>query len=351
MNDTSKRENSGNAGVIAPNRRATIQDVAETAGVSRGTVSRVLNGSPKVSPEARKAVEKAIAVCNYRSNPHARSLASGRNDAVAVLLTESQAELFADPTFSLLLQGVSDGLAGSDTALVLLLAGNEEERRRASRFLDSRHVDGVVHLSPHTEDPILQTLLGSDVPVVLCGQPPSGAASKPLWSVSVTDRVGAVDAVSHLLARGARRIGMIAGPADAPGSLGRIEGYREALGASFDPELVVHGDYSQESGRVALAELLDRAPEVDAVFCASDRMAAGAYDTARERGLRIPDDLRVVGFDGHAIGLELEPQLTTVAQPIRRVGRAAVQMLTEIAKGHDPGHRVFSTELVVRASS
>ena len=351
MNDTSKRENSGNAGVIAPNRRATIQDVAETAGVSRGTVSRVLNGSPKVSPEARKAVEKAIAVCNYRSNPHARSLASGRNDAVAVLLTESQAELFADPTFSLLLQGVSDGLAGSDTALVLLLAGNEEERRRASRFLDSRHVDGVVHLSPHTEDPILQTLLGSDVPVVLCGQPPSGAASKPLWSVSVTDRVGAVDAVSHLLARGARRIGMIAGPADAPGSLGRIEGYREALGASFDPELVVHGDYSQESGRVALAELLDRAPEVDAVFCASDRMAAGAYDTARERGLRIPDDLRVVGFDGHAIGLKLEPQLTTVAQPIRRVGRAAVEMLSEITRGHDPGHRVFSTELVVRASS
>lgn len=108
---------------------------------------------------------------------------------------------------------------------------------------------------------------------------------------------------------------------------------------------------ARESGRHALAELLDRAPDVDAVFCASDRMAAGAYDTVRDRGLRIPDDLRVVGFDGHAIGLELDPQLTTVAQPIRRVGRAAVQMLSEIARGHDPGQCVFSTELVVRASS
>lgn len=334
-----------------PIRRATIQDVAEHAGVSRGTVSRVLNDSPKVSPEARAAVEAAIAATNYRSNPHARSLASGRNDAIAVLLTKPQSELFEDPTFSLLLQGVSDGLAGSNTALVLLLAGNEEERRRTARFLDSSHVDGVVHLSPHVNDPMLKSLMNADVPVVLCSEVGPGMSRRHLWGVSVTDRLGAAEAVAHLLDRGARRIAMIAGAADQPGSEARLAGYRERLGEGFDPDLVAHGDYSEESGHQAMASLLDRDPDIDAVFCASDRMAAGAYRAAGERGLRIPDDLRVVGFDGHAIGLDLTPQLTTVSQPIRALGRAAIQMLTEATRGQDPGHRVFPTELTVRASS
>ncbi len=334
-----------------PARRATIQDVADLAGVSRGTVSRVLNLSPKVSPEARKAVEQAITTCGYRANPHARSLASGRNDAVAVLLTQPQQELFEDPTFSLLLQGVSDALTGSDTALVLLLAGNDEERRRAVGFLDSRHVDGVVHLSPHANDPMLGALLKADVPVVVCGNPGPRVSSKGLRTVTIDDRRGAYDATAHLLDRGARRVAMIAGPKDATGSIERIAGYREALGRSFDPALVAHGDFGPQSGKSAAAQLLDRDPTIDALFCASDRMAAGAYETARTRGLRIPQDLRVVGFDGHTISLELDPQLTTVAQPIKQLGRTAIQMLAEWTNGSDPGHRIFPTELVVRASS
>lgn len=332
-------------------RRATIQDVAAHAGVSRGTVSRVINGSPKVSPEARAAVEEAINVTRYRSNPHARSLASGRSGAIALLLTQPQQELFEDPTFSVLLQGVSDGLAGSDTALVLLLAGNEEERRRTTRFLDSRHVDGVIHLSPHVHDPMLRALISADVPVVICGAMPRAAARKGAWSATVTDRQGAADGARHLLERGARRVAIIAGAQDEPGSLARLAGFRDALGDAFDKNLVYHGDYGVESGRVGLAALLDREPSIDGLFCASDRMAVGAYETARVRGLRIPDDLRVVGFDGHAVGLTLTPQLTTVAQPIRALGRAAVQMLTEATNGEDPGNRVFATELIVRASS
>lgn len=332
-------------------RRATIQDVADKAGVSRGTVSRVLNNSPKVSPEARKAVEKAMAECDYRANPAARSLASGRSNAVAVLLTQPQSELFEDPTFRLLLQGVSDGFAGSDTALLLLLAGNAEERRRTAGFLDSRHLDGLIHLSPHADDPMLGALLEADVPVVVCGNPGPGVVAKGLRTVTIDDRQGGVDATRHLLSRGARRIAMIAGPRDATGSIARLAGYREVLGRDFDPSLVVHGDFGADSGAAALEQLLQRDPAIDAVFCASDRMAAGAYRTAAARGLRIPTDLRIVGFDGHAIGLELEPQLTTVAQPILQLGRTAVQMLTEWIAGNDPGHRMFPTELVVRASS
>lgn len=334
-----------------PARRPTIQDVADLAGVSRGTVSRVLNNSPKASPQARKAVEKAVRETGYRANPHARSLASGQSNALAVLLTQPQSELFEDPTFSLLLQGISAGLAGSEQALILLLASNDEERRRAVRFLDPSHVDGVIHISPHAGDPMLDALLAADVPVVVCGQPPAELGSSALRYVSVDDRGGAVTAVNHLRGRGAKRIGMIAGPVDATGSIERVAGFKEAMGGQFDASAVVHGDWGQEAGRRGLGQLLDAHPDLDAVFCASDRSAAGAYETARDRGLDIPDDLLVVGFDGHAIGLELTPHLSTIAQPIRTLGSTAVHMLTEWAAGNDPGHRIFPTELVVRSST
>lgn len=330
--------------------RPTIQDVAAAAGVSRGTVSRVLNNSSRVSPEAQQAVEAAIRQTGYRRNPHAASLASGRNDAIAVLLTQPQQELFTDPTFSRLLQGVSDGLAGTDISLVLLLAGAPEERARTARFLDSRHIDGVVHLSPHINDPLLDVLLAAEVPVVMCGQLPDVCHPR-IWTVSVTDRQGAAEAVNHLRSRGAQQICMIAGPEDAPGSIDRITGYREALGTDFNPDLIVHGDYTLESGRRGLAELLSRHPRMDAVFCASDRMAAGAYETARHHDLHIPDDLRIVGFDGHVIGTQLSPHLTTILQPMQDLGRAAVEMLLDATQGRNPGHRIFPTELVVRASS
>ena len=332
-------------------RRSTINDVAEAAGVSRGTVSRVLNGSPRVSPEARKAVEKAIKNTNYQANPHARSLASGRNDAIAVLLNQPQNELFADPTFRLLLQGVSDGLAATDTALVLLLGGNDAELRRTARFLEGRHVDGVVHLSPHVKDDLLDVMAASDVPVVVCGIPPKRHAHRRLWSVTITDFAGATEAVEHLQQVGARRIAMIAGPQDAPGSCERLNAYRSVMGAQFDERLVIHGDYGQASGQLCLATLLNSVPDIDAVFCASDRMALGALEEARLRGLRVPEDLMVVGFDGHQIATTSSPPLTTVRQPFRQLGKAAVQMLTTALDGEDPGNRVFATELVIRAST
>ena len=332
-------------------KRATIQDVADLAGVSRGTASRVVNHSPNVSERARKAVEKAIQESNYQANPHARSLASGRSNAIAVLLTQPQSDLFEDPTFSVMLQGISAGLSGSDQALVLLLAGNDEERRRAATFLDLRHVDGVVHISPHAEDKMLDSLLASDVPVVVCGHPPPGVQDSRLRSVSVDDEAGAVQAVRHLKARGAKKIAMVAGPESATGSVKRVEGYRLVVGDDYAPGLVAHGGWGPESGRAAFEKIIQAHPDIDAVFCASDRLAAGVYAAARDEGLRIPDDLRVVGFDGHAIGLELSPQLTTIRQPIKLLGRTAIQMLTEWSKGQDPGHRIFPVELVVRESS
>lgn len=331
--------------------RTTIEDVARAAGVSRGTVSRVLNNSPKVSPTAREAVERAIKQTHYRANPHARSLASGKANAIAVLLTRPNWQLFEDPTFNLMLQGISDGLAGTEMSLVLLIAGNADERRRAARFIDPHHVDGVIHLSPLIEDPMVDVIAGADVPVVVCGRPSLSRRTRKLWSVTATDIDGAREATAHLLSQGAARPVMIAGPEKAPGSVERIEGFEQAMGERFEPGLVVHGDYGRESGARAMAELLDEHPNLDAVFCASDRMALGALETLRVRGLHVPDDVMVVGFDDHHVSRTSIPPLSTVHQPIRQIGRAAVDMLLTALSDEDPGNRVFNTHLVIRDSS
>ncbi|SDY87921.1 LacI family DNA-binding transcriptional regulator [Tessaracoccus flavus] len=329
----------------------TIEDVAKLAGVSKSTVSRVLTGSPKVSPAARQAVERAIAETGFRLNAHARSLASGRSDAIAVLLTQPTEELFDDPTIRGLSRGVNEGLGDREEALLVLLAGSPREQRRAVRFLDKQRIDGVVHLTPHHADPILPVVMAAKLPMVVCGTLPGVNLGPQIRTVTITDREGAASAVRYLRECGAKRIAAITGPKDAPGSSERLMGYRDALDDAYDPALVVHGDYTLPSGRDAMRSLLDSSVEFDAVFCASDRMAAGVYQVAQERGLSIPGDLQVVGFDGHPLGEQLVPTLTTVAQPIEYIGRQTVEMLNEMITGGDPGHRVFPTELVVRGST
>ncbi len=329
----------------------TIQDIANLAGVSRSTVSRVLTDSPRVSAKARAAVEKVIAETGFRLNSHARSLASGRNDAVAALVTQPGEELFDDPTIRGLLRGVNAGLGDLEEALLVLLAGTEPEQRRAVRFLDRRRVDGAIYLTPHLADPILPTILAADLPMVVCGHLPGIELGPKVRTVTITDHEGAAAATRHLQECGAQRIAHISGAQDTPGSDERLRGYQEAMGEAFDPGMVVPGDYTLISGVRAMQELLDRQDEIDAIFCSSDRMAAGAYQVALDRGLRIPEDIQVIGFDGHLFGEKLSPPLTTVAQPIEHIGQHAIEMLNQMINGADPGHRVFPTELVVRGST
>lgn len=329
----------------------TIEDVARVAGVSRGTVSRVLNGASNVSEAARAAVNEAVEQTGYRLNSHARALASGRNHAVAVLLTQPSDELFDDPTIRELVKGVSEGFGDSSDALLLLLAGSELERRRTAPFLDRRRLDGVVHLTPHMTDPLLDRIIAADLPVAVCGRLPAHLMGPKVRTVTVDDFAGAHAAAEHLMASGARRVAIIAGPEDAPGGQLRLEGARAALGAVFDPALVRHGDYASASGEAAMADLLQHHLDIDAVFCASDRMAAGAYRSLAAHGRRIPDDVQVIGFDDHEISRELTPTLTTIHQPIQRLGGQAILMLQSMIAGEDPGHRSFPTHLVVREST
>ena len=332
---------------LTAKRKPTIRDVAVQAGVSRSTVSRVINGGHWVSPDARVAVEEAIVATGYTANHHARSLATGRAGSMAFLLTEPQQLLFDDPTFALLLRGAAEALAQRSMTLVLLVAGTAAERESVAHFIRAGHVDGVMLISSHESEPLLEELIDTGIPTVCCGAPLGHEGE--LSTVSV-DEVGSARAMAaHLRAQGHERIGMIAGPDDTPGGRYRLVGFREELGSSFDEALVETGDYSFESGQAAMTRLLERG--VDAVFAASDRMAAGAAAAVRRAGLSVPEDVAVAGFDDSGLAATHEPPLTTMRQPWDQISAQMVGVLLDVIAGAEPRSVILDTELVVRASA
>jgi DNA-binding LacI/PurR family transcriptional regulator len=330
-------------------KRPTIRDVAAAAGVSRGTVSRVLNGGHWVSPDARKAVDAAIELTGYVANQAARSLVTHRSNSVAFLLTEPQHLLFEDPNFSVLLRGAAEALAEREMPLLLMVAGTAAERRRISRYVAAGHVDGVLLISSHRGNPMVPDLLDRGVPVVACGVP-LGYEDK-VGHVAADDRSGAVTMTEHLLSRGRARVATITGPLDTSGGTLRLKGYREALGARYDESLVATGDYSRESGRVAMEQLLERRPDLDAVFVASDLMAAGALATLQAAGRRVPEDVAVGGFDDSGVAAAVHPALTTIRQPFGRISSEMVRVLLEVISGEAPAAVTLPTSLVERAST
>ncbi|WP_392971263.1 LacI family DNA-binding transcriptional regulator [Streptomyces sp. LN245] len=330
----------------------TIHDVAREAGVSRGTVSRVLNGGHYVSPSAAEAVNAAIRRTGYVVNRHARSLITGRSDSVGFLLTEPQERFFEDPNFNVLLRGCTQALAAHDVPLLLMLAGTQDERRRITRYITAGHVDGVLLVSSHSGDPVAEELREAGVPLVACGKP-IGLGSKVSY-VAADDRDGARDMVTHLLSLGRRRIGMVTGPLDTPGGVERLAGYREVLaeaGVEADDRLIASGDYSRASGEAGAEQLLDRAPDMDAVFVASDLMAQGVLTALRKAGRRVPEDVAVGGFDDSPAATAATPALTTIRQPWDRISSEMVRVLLAQIGGEDPAAVILPTELVRREST
>jgi DNA-binding LacI/PurR family transcriptional regulator len=333
-------------------RPPTIHDVAREAGVSRGTVSRVLNGGHYVSPAAQEAVNAAIRKTGYVVNRHARSLITGRSDSVGFLLTEPQERFFEDPNFNVLLSGCTQALAAHDIPLLLMLAGTEDERRRITRYITAGHVDGVLLVSSHSGDPVAEELRKAGVALVQCGKP-MGLSSKVSY-VAADDRDGARDMVRHLLSLGRRRIGMVSGPLDTPGGVDRLAGYKEVLtqaGVEIDERLIASGDYSRASGEAAAERLLAQAPDMDAVFVASDLMAQGALTALRRAGRRVPEDVSVGGFDDSIAATEATPALTTIRQPYDRISAEMVRVLLAQIGGEDPAAVILPTELVKREST
>lgn len=329
------------------------------AGVGRGTVSRVINGSPRVSDATRAAVEAAVAELGYVPNTAARALAANRTDAIALVVPEPETRFFAEPYFSDMLKGVGAELADTQMQLLLIFAGNDRERARLAQYLAAHRVDGVLLVSVHADDPLPDLLSQLEIPAVISG-PRSAAETLP--SVDSDNYGGARSAVEHLLARGCRAVAHITGRLDVYGAQRRVDGYRDALldaGHELDEQLVQPGDFTEEGGRRAMTELLARRPDLDAVFAGSDVMAAGARQVLREEGRRIPDEIALVGYDDSAIARHMDPPLTSVRQPIEEMGRRMIDLLlTEIADRRPAVTRelerrqvVLATELVARRSS
>lgn len=330
--------------------RPKIDDVAAEAGVSRGTVSRVLNGGHWVSPSALAAVNAAIKKTGYRVNPHARNLATNRANSVAFLLTETHDRLFEDPNFAVLMRGAADALAVHDIPLVLIMAGTDDEQRRATDFLTAGHVDGVLLVSSHgSRKGIIADIIAAGVPAIACGVPLG--FEKKMGYVAADDYEGARDVLRYLRDSGRKRIATITGPQDTSGGTRRLEAYRDHHGTNLDETLIAHGDYSKESGAKGMRELLNRAPGLDAVFAANDLMALGALEVMHEAGLRTPEDVAVVGFDDITVAATATPPLTTVRQPFDRISEEMVRLLLDVISGKRPAAITIPTELVVRESA
>nr|WP_204261333.1 LacI family DNA-binding transcriptional regulator [Blastococcus saxobsidens] len=328
-------------------------EVADLAGVSRATVSRVINDSPRVSPEARVAVQAAVEALRYVPNRMARSLVTRRTDTIALVLSEADTQVFSDPFFASIVRGLSARLADTDLNLVLLAARGEREQEKIGRYVRQGHVDGVILMSLHNDDLLPDILTGGHVPVVLSGRPLDG---RPVAYVDADNAGGAAAATRHLLSLGRRRIATISGPTDMVAGLDRLAGYRAALaeaGRTPAPELVAEGDFTEAGGVRAMTRLLADAPDLDAVFVASDPMAVGALQALRAAGRRVPEDVAVVGFDDAAVAAVCDPPLTTVAQPLDEMTGLMVELLLDqIESGERTAEtRVCATSLVRRASA
>jgi DNA-binding LacI/PurR family transcriptional regulator len=331
----------------------TLEEVAALAGVSRATVSRVVNGSPKVSPAVRAQVERAVAKLGYVPNRAARSLVTRRADSVALVVSEPHTRFLSEPFFAGMVRGVSAALAETGVQLLLLIDHDLPDRGRLERYVVGGQVDGVLLASLHGDDPLPGILERAGVPAVLVGRP---AGAGPASYVDADNRGGARQAVDHLARRGRRRIAAIAGPQDMGVGQDRLHGYRDGLqaaGLTGDDDLVEAGDFTEVGGAAAMARLLARPGRpVDAVFAASDLMAAGALRALRAAGRRVPDDVAVVGFEDSAVARYAQPPLTTVRQPIEEMSRQATRLLLAKVAGEAAGmHLVLDVELVVRAST
>ncbi|MGF1431752.1 LacI family DNA-binding transcriptional regulator [Kitasatospora sp. LaBMicrA B282] len=334
-------------------RRPTLEEVAALAGVGRGTVSRVINGSPRVSERTRAAVEQAVAELGYVPNRAARTLVTSRTDAIALVVPEAETRLFSEPYFADIISGVCAELAGTEMQLLLVLVRDQRERDRLSSYLRAQRVDGVLLVAVHRDDPLPGALEELRIPAVLAGR---RGEQETLSYVAADNEGGARSAVQHLLALGRQRIATITGACTMEVAEARLAGYRAALaeaGHPFRPELVGPADFTEAGGRAAMRELLDRVPDLDAVFCASDVLAAGALQVLRAAGRRVPEDVALVGFDDSIVARHTEPPLTSVRQPIAELGRRMVRLLLEEIADPGRGRRqlVLDTELVVRGSA
>jgi len=329
--------------------RLTLEKIGEIAGVSRATVSRVVNESPGVRPQVRERVLKVIQETGYQPNLAARSLASNRMGIIGLVIPTAIQSLFTDPYFPRLIQGMTQVCNENDyTMSLFLLHSEDEEEKLYPRVLNRGYLDGIILASFDKNDPLIGRLEKSEMPFIMVGRPDEASNAS---YVDVNSEDGAYTAVAHLIHRGRKRIATITGRLDMNSGIDRLNGYKNALserGLPIDEALIVNGSNSEIEAYNAMLRLLPHKP--DAVFVASDGMALGALRALRTANIAIPDEIAVVGFDDLPPAATSDPPLTTVKQPVRRMGALAAETLLDIIKeGPEPPRRIaLPTELIIR---
>jgi LacI family transcriptional regulator len=324
----------------------TIEMVAQMAGVSLSTVSRILNGTAVVSALKKQAVDNAIATLGFVPNPVARGLAGGRTFSIGVIT-----QAIESPFYGTALRGVEEELVRAGYS-PLFVSGrwNAAEEARCIDILRSRRVDGIIIITGRLSDEALQDC-ASDLPVVVTGR---SLQAPGLFSLHFDDFEGARLATHHLLTLGHRRIAFITGEVDHVDSTERLRGYRstiEAAGITFDPALVMNGNFTEASGLMAVERLLESRQPFTAIFAANDQMAFGAALALYRRRLSVPDDISLVGFDDLPTAWYSIPPLTTVRQPVQELGRLAALSMLDLLRGTPPSAQMPSPQLVPREST
>jgi DNA-binding LacI/PurR family transcriptional regulator len=336
-----------------PRRAApTLERVAARAGVSRSTASRAINGGLRVSPETQAAVDAAVADLGFAPNRAARSLATRRSDSIALVIPEPDELVLSDPFFAGVVNGLNSALRATDLQLVLVMARPTDVATRTLHYLRGGHVDGAVVVSQHRDDVLAAELYRAGVPAVFVGRPFEGG--RPVRYVDVDNTGGGRLAGEYLVNLGRRRIATITGPQDMTAGIDRLTGWREALvAAGLASDAVAYGDFTSPGGARAATRLLAEHPDLDALFVASDLMAAGALGVLVDAGRRVPDDVALIGYDNLAVATSTLPTLTTVVNPVVAMARTAGEMLVDLLAGKAVAEEpvIFPAEIVVRFSA
>jgi DNA-binding LacI/PurR family transcriptional regulator len=341
-------------------RSPTLEDVARVAGVSRATVSRVINNTRNVDRAIQAVVQAAVAETGYVPNQAARSLVTRRTGSVALVVSEAEhrtfddpflERVFTDPFFGRVVSGILGVLRPRAVNLVLMLVETHDSRSQLIDYLRQGHVDGVMLISTHADDPLPAMLIESGLPTVLSRRP---STPIPISYVDAAQQAGAALAADRLAAIGCHQAATISGPMDMPAGQDRLNGFREAMarhGHAFVPS--VEGNFTRESGEHAMRELLHQYPDVDGVFAANDLMAQGALLALSDSGIAVPDRIAVVGFDDSSAAVACRPPLTTIRQPIEDMAGAMAELV--LAHIEDRKHRItsriFEPTLVIRQSA
>jgi LacI family transcriptional regulator len=329
----------------------TLEDIAKQAGVSRSTVSRVVNDDPNVNENVRKRVHEIIVTTGYQPHAAARSLASHRSWMIGLVLPRTVSTFFTDPYFPRLTQGVAQACNQHNYTLGLFLVGSiDDEKHLFPRISRKGLLDGILLQTGRMGDKLMDRLVNSDIPIVIVGRP---FTNNGVSYIDVDNVNASYQAVLHLIQLGHRRIGTITGLMNSTAGIDRKEGYLKAITSQWsqvDESLIVEGDFSEQGGYEAMGKLLPAKP--DAVFAASDTMAIGAIRYTREVGLRVPEDISFIGFDDLPIASLSDFQLTTVRQPIIQFGAKSVEtLINQIENGNSISQRIImGTELIIRDS-